>query len=275
MRYPTVLITFFFVFSSIVRAQIHETAVFTKEEILSNLDSLHPYKSIPAFDLETQTFVVARAHLYADHERWAIVLEEVKPGPGGDIRTYSFGNCLMNQEKEGMYRQYLSNISFYRLISEAEFKRIVTGKYHSLISKKVSNVKVRDQVVSMEHDLKIYRKKRIPIIDYLNPKKHIDYIAMLRLFEGEHPCLLSATEEELRSLLPSNLPKLMKIDRWHFKDFYIFPTIKEDVNEEYGDKPSSYETFQLIAEILVTNDTSRWKPTLISNNHWRDQTNPQ
>lgn len=272
MKYPTFLITFF-VFSSIVTAQIHQTAVFTKEEILSNLDSLHPYKSIPAFDLETQTFVVARAHLYADRERWAIVLEEVKPGPGGDITIYSFGNCLINQERGGLYGQYLSNISFYRLISETEFKRIVTGKYHSLISKKISQVKVRDQVVSMVHDFDTYMKKRIPIIDYLTPKKHIDYMAMLRLFEQEHPGLISATEEELRGLLPSDLPKLMKIDRWHFKDFYIFPTINEDVNEEHGDKPSSYETFQLMAEVLVTKDQSKWKPTLIANNHWRDQPN--
>lgn len=273
MRYPAILIILFSVFSSIVKAQIRQTTVFTKEEILSNLDSLHPYKSIPAFDLETQTFVVARAHLYADHERWAIVLEEVKPGPGGDITLYSFGNCLINQERGGLYGQYLSNISFYRLISEPEFKRIVTGKYHSLISKKVSTVKVGDQFVSMEHDLNTYKKKKIPVIDYLNPKMHIDYMAMLRLFEQEHSDLLSASEEELKGLLPFNLPKLMKIDRFHFKDFYLLLTIKEDVNEEHGDKPSSYETFQQMAEVLVTKDQSKWKPTLIANNHWRDQTN--
>ena len=275
MRYPTILITVFSVFSLIVNAQIHRTAVFTREEILSNLDSLHPYKSIPAFDLETQSFVVARAHLYADHERWAIVLEEVKPGPGGDITLYSFGNCLINQERGGLHGQYLANMFFYRLISEPEFKRIVTGKYHSLISKKISYVKFRDQAVSMEHDVKTYKKKKIPVIDYLNPKKHIDYMAMMRLFEEEHPDLVSASEEELRSLLPSNLPKLMKIDRWHFKDFYIFPTINEDVNEEHGDKPSSYETFQLMADVLVTKDQSKWKPSLLANNHWRDQTNTQ
>ena len=98
MRYSAIFIILFSVLSLKVKAQISQTTVFTREEILSNLDSLHPYKSLPAFDLETQNFVIARAHLYADRERWAIVLEEVKPGPGGDIVLYSFGNCLINQD---------------------------------------------------------------------------------------------------------------------------------------------------------------------------------
>lgn len=275
MRYSAIFIALFSVSFLTVKAQIGKATLFTKEEILNNLDSLHPYKSLPTFDLESQAFVVARAHLYADHERWAIVLEEIKPGPGGDITLYSFGNCLINQQKGGLHEQYLSNISFYRLISEPEFKRVVTGKYHSLISKNVRNVQFRDTLISMVHDINIYKKKRIPVIDYLNPRKHIDYIAMLRLFEQEHPQLLSASEVELKGLLPPDLPKIMKIDRWHFKDFYMFPTLKEDVYEVHGNKPSGYETFQLMADILISKEQNKWKPSLFANNHWRDQSNPR
>jgi len=52
----------------------------------------------------------------------------------------------------------------------------------------------------------------------------------------------------------------MKIDRWHHKTYSEFE----------GQKPSSYETFQLIADILVTKNVKVWKPTLKLNNDWRN-----
>lgn len=258
-------------FSSIVKSQTNQTAMFSKVEIVSNLDSLHPYKSLPSFDLETQSFVKGKIHLYADKERWAIVLEEVKPNQGGDIVLYSFGNCLINQEKGGLYGQYLSNMTFLRLISIEEFKRINDGTYHTLISPKIKKVQIKGQQIPIEHDLNVYKKKNIPVIDYLNPKKQVDYIAMLRYLDEVHPELLSASEEELKGLLPSNLPKLLQIDSFHFKDFSLWPAA-DGADGEHGHKPSSYETFQLIAEVLITKDTGKWKPTLTANNHWRHNT---
>lgn len=40
--------------------------------------------------------------------------------------------------------------------------------------------------------------------------------------------------------------------------------------ELMGDAPSSYETFLLIADVLVNRDPSRFRPTLPPNNHWRN-----
>ncbi len=35
-----------------------------------------------------------------------------------------------------------------------------------------------------------------------------------------------------------------------------------------GDAPGGYETSPLIAEVLVSRDPSRFRPTLPPNNHW-------
>jgi len=52
----------------------------------------------------------------------------------------------------------------------------------------------------------------------------------------------------------------MKIDKWHHKSY----------SEYGGDKPSSYETFNLIADILVSKNANIWEPSLESNNDWRN-----
>ena len=55
----------------------------------------------------------------------------------------------------------------------------------------------------------------------------------------------------------------MSLDKWHHKTF----------TESDGIEPSTYETYQLIAEVLVSGDQSLWKPTLEANNHWRNWPN--
>jgi len=37
-----------------------------------------------------------------------------------------------------------------------------------------------------------------------------------------------------------------------------------------GKKPSSYETYPMIAEVLVTKDISKWRPTLEPNYDWQN-----
>src|SRR5690606_4980397 len=94
---------FLLLMTQVVKSQSNQTVMFTKAEILSDLDSLQAFKALPFFGLETQAFVVCRVHLYSDSTRWAIVLEELKPSPGGgDITLYFFGNCLVNQERHGL-----------------------------------------------------------------------------------------------------------------------------------------------------------------------------
>jgi hypothetical protein len=39
-------------------------------------------------------------------------------------------------------------------------------------------------------------------------------------------------------------------------------------NQWQDNRPSSYETWQMIAKVITTGDTSFYKPTLKPNTHW-------
>src|SRR6478672_9389427 len=102
--------------------------MYTREDILSDLENLHPYKSLPSLGLSGETLAGSRITLFADSTRWAIVFETIEPGQDGELILYHFGNCLINQKKEGLYGQYLSNTSFFRLITPEDYASIITGE---------------------------------------------------------------------------------------------------------------------------------------------------
>jgi hypothetical protein len=121
---------------------------------------------------------------------------------------------------------------------------------------------VRNTLLTIEHDISKYRAKNIKLQDYDNPKQLVDY-----------PSVFRAADEELRTCLPSDLPKLMQINQWHHKAYYKnkYPNSPTTYSvEEVGTKPSDYETYRMIADILVAKDTTKWKPTLKPNNDWRN-----
>jgi len=234
---------------------------YTKEEILQALDNTTTYNFF--LDLEHGYFHTAgsRINLYADENRWAIVFE--KNGFGNrsgraEIELNYFGNCLMNLSKTGLDGIYTSNAKYLTLITGEEFEKI-EGDFE-LVSKDATVVTVRDKELSIEQDIDKYKARGIEIQDFDNPDNLIDYQSLVRYLSEENSDVLRATDEELRTSIPTDLPFLMKIDKWHHKSY----------SEYGGDKPSSYETFNLIADILVSKNVNIWEPSLESNNDWRN-----
>jgi hypothetical protein len=119
--------------------------------------------------------------------------------------------------------------------------------------------KIDGKAVELTHDFKNYTSQNIILNS--NGIKPYDII---RYYGEISPSLLRATDSQLKYCLPADLPKIFTIDKFHYKffDFYSQPA--------GGIKPSSYETFQLIAKILVTKDTTLWRPQLNANNDWRN-----
>ena len=72
-----------------------------------------------------------------------------------------------------------------------------------------------------------------------------------------NPTLISATEQDVRQHIPKDIPKLMTIEKFHFVSAY-----------NKSASPSNQETYKLIAKVLLTRDTTNWKPTQKANNHW-------
>lgn len=234
---------------------------YTKEEILNTLDDCKYYNWF--LDLEHGYFYTAgsRINLFADDNRWAIVFE--KSGFGNrsgraEIELNYFGNCLKNLDRAGLNDKYISNSKYIILILGEEFEKI-EGDFE-LVSKEAKVIKVRNTELPIEHNSEKYFAKGIEIQDFDNPDNLIDYPSLIRYLDEENPELFRASEKELKTCLPKDLPFLMKIDKWHHKSY----------SEYGGDKPSSYETFHLIADVLVSKNINSWKPTLDPNNDWRN-----
>jgi len=236
-------------------------STYTKADILKALDDEDVYNFF--LDLEHGYFYTAgsRINLYSDESRWAIVFE--KSGFGNrsgraEIELNYFGNCLLNLDKAGYEDAYTCNSKYLTLITGEAFEKIEED--FELVSKNATIVNVRDTELSIEQDLEKYKARGIEIQDFDNPNHLIDFQSLVRYLDETNPEALRATDDELRTSIPKDLPLLMKIDRWHHKSYSEFE----------GQEPSSYETFQLIADVLVTKDVNVWKPTLKPNNDWRN-----
>lgn len=234
---------------------------YTKQDILKELDNTETYNFF--LDLEHGYFYTSgsRISLFADNTRWAIVFE--KSGFGNrsgraELELNYYGNCLLNLDPAGLNDRFICNTKYLTLIDGGDFEKI-EGDFE-LVSKDAISVRVRDKELRIEHDSEKYADKGIEIQSFDNPENLIDYQSLVRYLDEAYPEALRATDLELRTSLPKDLPFLMNIDTWHHQSY-----------SEYGGvKPSEYETFHLIANVLVTKDISIWAPMLEPNNDWRN-----
>ena len=282
---PLLLITFLYIIScSSTEDKNHKekkSMNFTESEILEQLDLAFngtPSKFYPSgksqdikynffLDLEHGYCVTAgnKIHLFADSTRWIIVFEKSgyqNRGSSAEIELHYIGNCINYPINTYPERDYITNTSRIILIDPTEFERIENKEGEEmetfeLIGKDIKEIKVRDNKILFDNDYKNYEKVGIKIRDYDNPKKLIAFEDLVRFLNETNPTLVSSTEQDIRQHIPKDIPKIMTIDKFHFVSAY-----------DKKNPPSQQETYKLIAKILLSRDTSNWKPTLKPNNHW-------
>ena len=254
---------------------------FTDIEILEQLDLAFegtPSKYYPAgrtedikynffLDLENGYCETAgnRIHLYADSTRWVIVFEKsgyLNRGTSAEIELNYIGNCIDYPVDKYPERNYISNSSRVILIDPTEFERIENKdgaemETFELIGQNIKEIKIRDKFFPFDNDYKKYEKVGIEVRAEENPKKLIGFGDLIRYLHETNPSLISATEDEIKKYIPKDLSKLMTIDEFHFVSAY-----------EKTNLPSLQKTYKQIAKVLVTLDTTNWKPTQKINNHW-------
>ncbi len=252
---------------------------FTQQEILEELDLAFQDKQGAYFplkkdeeiiynffpDLEHGYFFTAgsKIHLYADSSRWAIVFEKSgysNRGYAARIELDYFGNCINYIKEVSGKWEYISNSQILTLISPDEFTRIKDPDENSyeLINSDTKQIQIRDTVFMFDNNYENYKNLGINTdTTHDNPKNLISFEALIRYLNETSPALISATEKEITEHIPNDIPKIMTIDKFHFESWY-----------DKSKLPSQQETYQLIAKILTTRDSSNWKPTLKANNHW-------
>ena len=261
--------------------QSSSEVTFTKAEILSMLDLAFLgkpnsyYPTVKSKDVKYNFFldlehgycetVGSRIHLYSDESRWAIVFEKSgyqNRGTSAEIELTYVGNCINYNVERYPERNYISNTNNIIIITPDEFERIEnkTGtelETFELIDNQVKEITIRNTQIPFESDHKKYTQLGIEIKDYENPRNLIGFADFLRYINEVSPELISASENEILEHIPSDLQKVMIIEDFHFISAY-----------ETKSPPSIQETYQMIADVLVTKDISAWKPTKEPNNHW-------
>jgi len=240
-----------------------------------------------------------------DNERWVIAIERLGYNPRADaieLEIYYYGNCLINLES---YNNRRTNYYQVFPIDNDNFRE--TNDIESLKADSEFWM-VRGQKVPLSHTKQDYIKAEIVLKEYEPNEIRIEEAARLIITDNHE--LFRATDEELYKSIPKDLMKIMVLNEWYHKDFYlqIHPTMTEehlkqtyefnknltgndymsydefvesykkhiiktnDWNKEMWDnnRPSSYETWQLIAKVIVNNDPDLYKPTLKPNTHWKN-----
>jgi hypothetical protein len=255
-RYSFLILTIFLHLNGVYMEA--QKIYYNQLDILNALDNIdnNPYTFFPDFNNGYFFTSGSRIGLFGDSTRWAIVFEQTgyhnRALNASIILTY-YGNCLTNltkSEKNGIS----SNVKYLTLISDSTLKSLESD--FELISPKKDSIIVRGKSLPILHDKEIYYKRGIEINDFENPLGLVDVVALIRLLDDLYPEVFRANEEELKISIPSDLPLLMYIDKWNHRQFTFYRDMKE------GERPSTYETFPQIANVLVNKDTSLFKPTL-------------
>jgi hypothetical protein len=114
---------------------------------------------------------------------------------------------------------------------------------------------LRGKRVEVPHDPGAYRAKGI------EPSEPIALRDLLRLLVATHWSELFSTDAE-RAKLTKGLTKLLTLDEWrHYR-------IGKDT------APSQTEAMRQLAEVLVTGEVSRYRPTEQPNTYWGSMTQP-
>ncbi|UOU97057.1 hypothetical protein MUU74_11180 [Chryseobacterium daecheongense] len=253
---------------------------YTESEILKQLDLAfkgEPSKYYPEvrsqdirynffLDLEHGYFETAgnRIHLYANENQWAVVFEKSgyqNRSTKAEIELDYIGNCVKYIVDKYPGRNYISNASNIVLVDSDEYARIENKQgatdieNFELIGENIKEIKVHNKVIPFNNNYKDYEKRGIKLRDFDNPKKLVGFGDLIRFYYETNPNLIAATEDEIKKYIPKNLKKIMTIDKFNYD-----PSIQ----------PSKQETYKLISRILVTKDTTNWRPKLKSNNNWRN-----
>lgn len=292
----------------------------TEQEILDTLDtsSIEYYGSFVQLGHPYSFLLDTRLNVFrGDNDRWAIAVEKLGYNPRGEaiiLEIHYYGNCLINLESYNNlpvndYGIYPIDMDNFEETTDSEALR-PDAKFWL----------VRGQYVPLIHDKSVYADAGIEL-DSNDKQAYID-AGLLEDYEPNairveeagrlvlqtNRDLFRATDNELYKYIPADLKKILVLDEWFHKDFFLnlSPTLSDehlrqtyDLNKNLTDlpgitfetfaqarrmheiqaseldrkewetnRPGSYETWQLIAKVIVTNDPTHYKPTLQPNTHW-------
>ncbi|MCD4793556.1 MAG: hypothetical protein K8R54_10005 [Bacteroidales bacterium] len=279
----------------------------TEQEILKTLDNSHDgfYCTFVELDFGYSYLIDTRLNVFrGKKDHWAIAVERLGYNPRADaiiLDIFYFGNCLINLES---YNNRPSNYYSVYPIDNNNFNETIVIESLKTDAKFWL---VRGQKVSLSHNKQDYFDAEIELKEYEPNEISVEEAGRLVVIENRD--LFRATDNEIYKSIPKDLDKILVLNEWYHKDFslQISPAMTEehlkqtyefnknltglndmsfkefvishrkqsimndDWNREMWDnnRPSTYETWQQIAEVIITNNPELYKPTLKPNTHWK------
>ncbi len=281
----------------------------SEEQILEELDSYKSGHYCHFIDLgHVYSYLIdSRLNIFRnDNKEWAIAAERLGYNPRAGVillDIYFFGNCLTNLDS---YNEQITNSYTVSPIDRNSFADTIDGE---TLKTDAKHWYIRGNQIKLSHNKKDYLDAGINLKEYEPGKISIEEVGRL-LITKHRALLRATDEELHKSIPKSLEKILVIDEWYHRDFDEIIPlTISEDhmrttyefnkslVKGEYplnyedfavmmrqhdisvnnhnqqqqqDNRPSSYETWQLIAKVISTGDTSLYKPTLPPNTYWKN-----
>lgn len=227
-------------------------ATFTRDEILSQLDACARQFDFPMLDNGYVYLADVRLGAFRDDTRWALAIEVIgvnnRAGGHDGINNclHLFGNCLKRPWGT-------ANEDFLYFSGDGPDGPTFVDDSLCTVRPTARSIRIRDRII--EFNLNEVAAVHQGIDLDAQPEVHAH--ELLRWLVPKHRDLFLITEGELWERIPADLPLVLLLDEWHHPDLA-------------GDEmPSDSLTFRMIADVLVTGDPSRYRPTREPNTHWR------
>lgn len=205
---------------------------YSAQDILAVWDNQAADFEFTGFNNMNYDSVDARLHLFRDDARWALVIEEIVDWPAADglmVLSFGSGTGLANEPGLGP-TAYPVEANF----DEDDDEELIMP----------AEVVVRGE------------RLRVPteeIAAHAESHDLAESFSLLVWLVRDHREALFRTSEELSALV-DGLPHILQLDDWCHPNVYI------------DGKVSHSATFQQLAQVLASGDTSKYRPSEAPNN---------
>jgi hypothetical protein len=232
----------------------------TADAILAILDSCCDAFTFPMLDNGYVYPCAARMSLFRTSSDWALVIETFGFSPRSalpDTTISTFASRLHARDEPSSY------------VSREAYERYLSNHPHNE-SRYVWPIEdgpwIQNELVAPDAGTVLLRSKPIGIplrgtysthgiaLDDPNDVHVFEFCRYLASIARDS---VLATPAERRVSVPPDLEQILQLEDWHH------PNVVDD-----RERPSRCETFRQLAEVLVTGDPARYRPTDPPNTHW-------
>jgi len=275
-----------------------------KEQILDTLDNSNDgfYKSFVILGDTYSYLIDSRLNVFRNDFQWAIAVERLGYNPRGgmiELEIYYYGNCLEDLE------EYNNRKTNSYLIYPVENENFLATTHDEIINNDAEYWMVRGKKVHLTHNRDDYANAGITLDNHegigIAEAARFLIIEQPDMFRASDKELYKSIPQELEKILslnqwyhkdfdvqkrkPMDIQNLRAayelnkqfsphISALTFEEFVEMIRRQEMVSSDFDkeewekNRPSSYETWQQLADVIVTGDVTHYRPNLPSNSHW-------